>query len=209
MDKMKLHWSPRSPFVRKVMIAAHELGVQGLLERQSTTVLMREPNVAYLSVNPLGKIPALVLPDDQVLIDSGVICEYLDSLSGDKKLLPEDAKSRSLALSSHALINGLLDLLVLWKNERSKPLAKQTPEWLHSFEFKFSKALSGLEKGVKPFSDESLDLSSITLGCLLWYLDFRFEDIDWRNDNSKLAVWYESFKQLPSVLATEKINYEE
>jgi len=30
---MKLHWSPRSPYVRKVMIAAHETG---LADRSTT-----------------------------------------------------------------------------------------------------------------------------------------------------------------------------
>jgi glutathione S-transferase len=55
----------------------------------------------------------------------------------------------------------------------------------------------------------TLSLTEITLGCMLWYLDFRFEDIEWREDYSKLAAWYEVFKQRPSVLATEIINYEE
>ena len=77
---VKLHWSPRSPFVRKVMIAAHELGVADRLETVRTVVAMSEPNLELLADNPLGKIPTLVLDDGTALYDSLTICEYLDSL---------------------------------------------------------------------------------------------------------------------------------
>ncbi|WP_204313808.1 glutathione S-transferase N-terminal domain-containing protein, partial [Raoultella planticola] len=75
---MKLHWSPRSPFVRKVMVAANELGLQDRFERVRTVVAMTTPNLALLPDNPLSKIPTLVLDDGQRLYDSLTICEYLD-----------------------------------------------------------------------------------------------------------------------------------
>src|SRR5689334_18204129 len=74
---LRLHWSPRSPFVRKVMIAAHELDLVDRIERVRTVVAMRQPNVALLSDNPLGKIPTLLLPDGTALFDSLTICDYL------------------------------------------------------------------------------------------------------------------------------------
>ena len=206
MAKTKLHWSPRSPFVRKVMIAAHELGLQDQLELLPTKVLMKDPNVDYLPVNPLGKIPALILPSGEVLIDSGIICEYIDSLAGGNKLLPQAAESRCLALSLNAIIGGLLDILILWKNERDKPLDRQTPEWLYSFELKVNTCLAKLNKEHRPSTGAVISLVDISLGSLLWYIDFRFDDINWRTDYPALAAWYETFNQRPSVLATEIIN---
>ena len=110
---MKLHWSPRSPFVRKVMIAAHETGLVDRLTCVRTVVAMTAPNAALLSDNPLSKIPTLVLDDGSALYDSGVICEYLDTLHDGSKLFPADAKARWTALRRHALGSGLLDLLIL------------------------------------------------------------------------------------------------
>ncbi len=76
---MKLHWSPRSPFVRKVMIAAHELGLADRITCVRTVVATTRPHAALMDENPLSKIPTLVLDDGTVLYDSPVICEYLDS----------------------------------------------------------------------------------------------------------------------------------
>jgi glutathione S-transferase len=73
---MKLHWSPRSPFVRKVMVFAHETGLVNRLTCVRTVVAMKAPNEALLPDNPLSKIPTLLLDDGSPLYDSGVICEY-------------------------------------------------------------------------------------------------------------------------------------
>ena len=121
---MKLHWSPRSPFVRKVMVAAHELGLADRIDRVRTVVRMTQPNADLLPDNPLSKIPTLVLADGTVLIDSVVICEYLDALAGGGKLFPPSGPERWTALARHALGNGLLDILILWRNERDKPEAR-------------------------------------------------------------------------------------
>ncbi|MFD1753135.1 glutathione S-transferase N-terminal domain-containing protein [Salipiger marinus] len=76
---MTLHWSPRSPYVRKVMITLHETGLLPEVALQRSVVALHlPPNAAVLADNPLGKIPALVTGDGPALFDSRVICEYLD-----------------------------------------------------------------------------------------------------------------------------------
>ncbi len=77
---MKLHWSPRSPFVRKVMIVAHETGIADRLQCVRTVAAMMKPHAELMVDNPLSKIPTLVLDDGTVLYDSAVICEYFDGL---------------------------------------------------------------------------------------------------------------------------------
>ena len=90
---MQLHWSPKSPYVRKVMICAHELQLVDQLELVRSVAAMLKPNAALMQVNPLSKIPALVLDDGRTLFDSVVICEYLDSLAGGA-LFPKDGAPR-------------------------------------------------------------------------------------------------------------------
>ncbi len=85
---MKLYWSSRSPFVRKVMVAAHEVGVAGRIATERVVVSAAAPNAAVMAVNPLNKIPTLVLEDGTALFDSRVICEYLDTLHDGPRLFP-------------------------------------------------------------------------------------------------------------------------
>ena len=66
MSMMKLHWSPRSPFVRKVMVAAHELGVADRIQTTRTLVGFTIVAPQLLPDNPLNKIPTLVLEDGTV-----------------------------------------------------------------------------------------------------------------------------------------------
>jgi glutathione S-transferase len=120
INAMKLHWSPRSPFVRKVMIFAHETGLVDRLECVRTVVAMTTANVDLLTDNLLSKIPTLILDDGTVLYDSAVICEYLDSLHGGSKLFPPDGPARWTALRRQALGDGFLDLLILWRYERQR-----------------------------------------------------------------------------------------
>ena len=105
----KLHWSPRSPFVRKVMIVAHDLGLAGRIECVRTVAAMMKPHPELMRDNPLSKIPTLVLDDGTVLYDSSVICEYFDHLHDGPKLFPEPFAERMTALRRQALGDGWLD----------------------------------------------------------------------------------------------------
>lgn len=200
---MLLHWSPKSPFVRKVMIAAHELALVEQLDLRRTVVRMDNPNLALLKDNPLGKIPTLMLDDGEVIIDSGVICEYFDTLAGGGRLLPVLGPAHWRERSRHAMLNGLMELLILWRNERDKPPEKQTEAWLKAFELKTLTALTRFEGDQPPIGGDLLQLSEITLGCCLSYLDFRFADLAWRNHYPTLARWHAVFSARPSALATE------
>src|SRR5580692_10038177 len=117
---MKLHWSPRSPFVRKVMIVAHERGLVARIACVRTVAATAKPHAELMQDNPLSKIPTLVLDDGTVLYDSPVICEYFDTLDGATKLFPKEPKARLAALRRQALGDGFLDMLVLLRDERMR-----------------------------------------------------------------------------------------
>ena len=92
---MKLTFSPGSPFARKVRIAAIELGLIDKIELVPATVAPTQPNEAYShDISPLRKLPALILDDGKVIVDSYVIVEYLDELAGGGKLVPASGAMR-------------------------------------------------------------------------------------------------------------------
>ena len=198
---MKLHWSPRSPFVRKVMILAHEASLTDRLTLLRTVVAMSEPNIPLMDDNPLAKIPTLVLEDGTILYDSPVICEYLDTLHGGKRLFPQAGSEKWTALRRQAFGDGLMDLLVLWRNERTKPPERQTKTWLDAFALKMKRSLAALEAEA-PDLARGFDIGHITIGGALSYIDFRFPDLDWRAGHPKLAAWHAEFESRPSVKDT-------
>jgi glutathione S-transferase len=199
---MKLHWSPRSPFVRKVMVAAHELGLADRIETVRSTADMARPNPVIMVDNPLSKIPTLVLDDGTPLADSTVIVEYLDAMAG-SRLIPAAGRDRWIALSRHALANGFLDLLVLWRNERAKPGEQISVAWCDAFRVKATAALDRFEAMAAELATGPCDIAQIGAGCALSYLDFRFEDVRWRSGRSALAAWHADFAKRPSMVATE------
>jgi glutathione S-transferase len=199
---MKLHWSSRSPFVRKVMVFAHEVGIAGRIEKVRTQVAMTQPNRELMVHNPLGKIPTLIAEDGSVLFDSTVICEYFDSLHKKPKLFPKSPARRWQALRWHALGDNMLDTLVLWRNECLRPLAQQSPETIVGFLVKTQTALDALEKEAPELAKAPFGIGHVAIGVALGYIDFRFPDLKWRDKRGRIAAWYQSFARRPSARAT-------
>ena len=203
---MKLHWSPRSPFVRKVMIFAHETSLAERLERVRSVVAMTAPNAALMRDNPLSKLPTLVLDDGRVLFDSFVICEYLDGLHAGAPMFPKAGPERWEVLRWHALGNGLLDMLVLWRNERDREPGRQLKQLLDAFGVKTDAALTQLEKEAAALDAAPFRIGHVAIVCALGYLDFRFPDLDWRGVHPRLAAWFAKVSQRPSVQQTVPLN---
>ena len=203
---MKLYWSSRSPFVRKVMVFAHECGLADRITCERTLVTMTRPNTGLLPVNPTGKIPTLVLDDGSVLYDSTLICEYLDSLHGGRRLFPEAGPARWTALRRHALGNNLLDNLVPWRNETLRPQPQQSPETLAAFELKVRNAAAALEREADELAADPVGIGHVAIACALGYMDFRFAGLGWRAGHGRIARWYDAFAQRPSMIRTAHVD---
>ncbi len=196
---MKLRHNPASPYVRKVMVTAHELGLAGRIELLSTAVSPVETNATLAAENPLMKIPALVTDDGQVLFDSPVICEYLDSLAGGG-MFPASGKARWTALCQQALGDGILDALILCRYEiAARPEEKRHAAWTDGQMKKAHQGLAALE--AEDLSGRTI--GAITAACTLGYLDFRFPNDGWRTRHPKLAEWYKAAEARPSMQATK------
>jgi glutathione S-transferase len=199
---MKLRYSPASPYVRKVMITAYETGLEPRLERLSTTVVPVKENEELSRENPLVKVPTLVTDDGQVLFDSPVICEYLDSLHDGAKLFPPAGAARWKALRLQALGDGILDAALLARYEQAvRPQELQWRDWTDGQMRKIRHGLDSLEANIGELSGP-LTIGIVAVACALGYLDFRFGSDNWRASRPKLAAWYEDFAQRPSMKAT-------
>ena len=197
---MKLNYSPTSPYVRKVLVSALELGLAGRIEKVDSNPW--DEADALPATNPLGKVPALTTDDGQVLFDSLVICDYLDGLQPEPSLIPREATARTAVLRLHAAADGILDAAVLRLIEGARrPEAYRWPEWDARQKAKVERALDLLEAEAETLSGP-LTLVPIALGCALGYLDFRFPAEDWRAGHPKLAAWYRDFGSRPSMRDT-------
>jgi glutathione S-transferase len=200
---MKLHWSPRSPYVRKAMVCAHELGLTERLELVRSVAAMLEPNPRLMQDNPLSKIPTLVLDDGFTLFDSLVICEYLNDLA-EGTLFPRQSSTKWQSLRWHALGDGLLDALILWRNERERevPLKKL----IDAFEVKTLACLKQLDDEAQALDEVPFSIGHVAIGCALGYLDYRFGALNWRGIAPRLSEWYVETQARPSFKSTEPVD---
>jgi glutathione S-transferase len=199
---MKLHHNVASPYVRKVMAVAIETGLDGRLEPVTRIMTPVKPDADLALDNPLGKIPCLVTDEGAVLYDSRVICEYLDGLHGGRKMFPPSGRPRWTALRRQATGDGILDAAVLTRYETFlRPQERRWPEWIDAQKQKFRRALDALEGEAEGFGD-AVDIGTITIGCALGYLDFRYQDENWRANRPRLAAWFERFAQRPAMART-------
>lgn len=199
---MKLHWSPRSPFVRKVMIVLHETGLTDRVECvRSVVVFSAPPNEEVLKDNPLGKIPTLVLDDGTTLFDSRVICEYLDTLHDGTKMFPPSGMERFRQLRWVALGDGLTDVLLLSRIERTRAGGPWEVH-LSAFERKIRATFACLEAEADELASVPFGIGQIALECALGQMDFRFRGSGWEAAHPKLAAWHREMMARPSVAAT-------
>ena len=196
---MKLLYTPTSPYARKVLILAIESGIDSQIERVNMNPWPEDSSVP--EYNPLGKVPALVRDSGPILFDSPVICEYLDGLSSSPRFFPQ-GEDRWRALRMQAIADGMLDASVLWRLEAMRPQDKQHAPWSDRQLTVIRQGLAALEHEADALN-EPISIAHIAVGCALGYLDFRLGDEDWRTPHPRLASWFATWVERPSMKATE------
>jgi glutathione S-transferase len=194
---LKLYTNNASPFARKCRVIAHELGLK--LE-EIRTLPMQEPE--FRRINPLGKIPALVLDDGSVLIDSPVICEYLNHFGGGKFFpgmnIFRQNSGRWKALGLAALGDGLADAAVALRGL----MGHESPAAEAARARQMAALLAAMDALERAKFAKDPTIGEISVGCALGYVDFRLTDLDWKSSRPKLAAWYGQFCEYPSMKAT-------
>jgi glutathione S-transferase len=197
---MKIYFSPFSPYVRKCLVAGHELGLNERIELLPSNANPVQRDQEIIAKNPLGKVPTFLTDDGQVLYDSRVICEYLDDLAGGT-LFPRSGKARWETLTLQSLADGMLDACLLARYEDvARPEALRWAEWRAAQLDKVETSLAHLETCSQQL-DGRVDMGSLTIGCALWYLDLRFPEVNWRSRYPQVAQWFAVFSQRPSMQA--------
>jgi len=198
---MKLYYTATSPFVRKVLIAAHELGLVDRLDLVNLRPSPLAPDPVLSQTNPLSKIPALALDDGTTLYDSRVICEYIDTLHDGRPLIPATGPERWRTLRLQALSDGILDAGILVFYERlQRPPELQWQPWLDGQRGKVLQGLDALEREVDALLGP-VDLAQVAAAASIGWLVFR-DVVDVRATRPRLSAWYDTFAERPSMRAT-------
>ena len=196
---MILYSAPASPFGRMVKLTAHCLGQIDEIEVRATNT--GDPQDEIRTVNPLGKIPALVA-DGQTLYDSRVIVEFLVARAGGDRIIPASGRQRFDVLTRMAAMVGLLDaaLLVVYEG-RFRPPEMKVESFLDYQRGKIVRVLETV--GDAAYANGAMpDAGEITLACALDYLDFR-KQLDWRDHAPQLQDWLAAFAAaVPGYTAT-------
>lgn len=195
---MKLFYSPTSPYARKCRAVAIEKDLEGRIELLTVSPMANPPEL--LAANPLAKVPALVLADGRCIVDSPVICQFIDSLTAAPVLVPRTADDRHETLTREALADGVSDAAFLLTMERKRPPAQQSPEWIERWISAIRRSIAFFEAHT-PARDQP-DLGDIALACALGYVDLRHGDLGWRKDSPALSAWFETMSRRPAIALT-------
>lgn len=200
---MQLVGSITSPFSRKVRIC--------FIEKEIPYDLLIEDgwdiHTKLHQINPLGKIPCLILPNGHPIFDSSVIADYIDGMSEITPLFPKLNLDKALVKTFEALADGLLDAAILARRERiSRPLAEQSEAWIERQISKVQASLQYLSNSLGASEYCYLNqftIADIAIGCALDWLDFRLPEITWRTEYPNLDVYFSRLSLRPSFLLTD------
>ncbi len=183
-----LRYGKASPYVRKILLAAHHLGLRDniTLEVADTSDL----GETLRRQNPTGRIPVLIKQDGSFLYDSRVILDFFERQS-DNFLFPETGDLRDLALTQAALVEGITDSAILWVYADRFSGDQPVPElWRSHHIQKIKSGCDYLEQNIfRWVSNLPYAGSSIALAACLGYLSFR-NVYNWSNDRPQLQNWY-------------------
>ena len=196
---MKLYCSHTSPFARKVRILVREKGALARVTEETLSA-MEDPATLH-EANPLGKVPALILPDGSSYFDSPLICEYLDVTLEGPSMIPASHVERFRVLRHQALADGIMDAAVSLIFEHARPEAQRSEMWMGRWQRAIERSLGLLEDEVVSL-DGPVDLGVIAVGAALGYLDFRHGALGWQERQTELAGWWRDLAKRPSFVET-------
>lgn len=191
---MKLYYTKRSPYARKVRVVALEKNISlDLIEED-----LNSKSSDLILCNPLGKIPTLVLDGGRVLADSTIICEYLDTLNTTPQLIKENVKEEIVHLDS--LAKGMIDAAVAAFYEILKHPKDFNLQYLDKQKETLKRCLNYFEQHAAFLKD--LNMASISLACAIGYIQFRLPDVWSQNTCPKLVQWFDQISSHISMVKT-------
>jgi glutathione S-transferase len=197
---MKLLYQTHSPYARKALVFAHEVGLAGQIEVVHHETSPTRRNEHVFAENPLGKVPVLIRPGQSSIFDSDVICAYLDTLHAGHRLIPTDGEARWHALRVQAVSQGLAEagIAVRWETVR-RPEQLRHPPLRDGYIAKLIASYDWLERELDVAA--TVHVGHVAVATCLSWLEFR-ELPGFRERRPRLAAWFDEFSNRPSMRAT-------
>ena len=200
---MKLYYSHTSPYSRKVRLLIYEKG----LHDQVMQILCNpfDDTAELKAANPLGKIPTLIMDNGEALFDSPVICEYLDCLGTNSRLVPESGQERWQTLRWEALADGMTDAAYNMVMEKRRPEQEQSNKWATLWSEEILRSLHHIEHNLPTLPDQ-ITLAQLALAAAIGYLEFRLPELLTASECVLAKSWYAHFKDRESMMETRPVE---
>jgi glutathione S-transferase len=184
-----------------VRVALRETALLPRVTEEEAT--LRDPSSAILAVNPVGRVPTLLLPDGTVLTETVLILDFLDTLGAAHRLLPEAGAARWARVAALGRIIGMMDGVAVWNRELRRPEHERSPGVIALEATRANRVADALEAeaGRLPATGTP-DAPAIALGCLLGYAERRHRTWPWRERRPGLAAWFDAMAARSSFAAT-------
>jgi glutathione S-transferase len=198
---MKIYGDVISPFTRMCLVTVHEVGLKDKVKLLPAAVKPAEVNSFLAKLSPIGKIPVLETDHGHAIYDSRVIMEYLAHHAGEKNFIPDDGVKRFRVLTLLALAQGIADAAVAMRYEQV-----QRPEGMRWAEFR-ARLKTRIEDGLDDIEANWMDslhevnAASIAVACMLGYVDFRHDALNWRSGRPDLDAFAKRFNTRLSMEA--------
>ena len=193
---MKLLYTKRSPYARKVRVIALEKHIP--LEFIEEDLTNKTPRLT--AVNPLGKIPTMIFDDGWTLCDSPVICAYLDTLKSRPRFIPAQGKKRWEILHYAAVADGLMDVTVAAYMERVRHPQNANEDFIKAQEESVKRCLKFFNDSLHRW--EGLNIAAVAVASAIGYIQFRLGHLAPSTETRVLKNWFDRFSHRPSMTAT-------
>lgn len=196
-----------SPVTRRVAVALHHYGLPFTRDTRS----IFGDALAIGQISPLTRIPALILDDGEVLIDSAAILDHLDEQAGDRALCPASGPARRQVLQMTALAQGTLEKVAAVVYERHfHGTDAQSREWLSRC---LGQARAGLDELTRRVSNPyacgpTLSHADVMITTLVWYMQDRMDEVRSPDDHAPLIALANHCETLPAFRAAAISDFE-
>lgn len=194
---MKLLYTPIKGYVHTVEALINYAELHAQIEPVATKPF--DVDTPLVSVNPLGKVPTLVLDSGEYLAGGPVVYEYLDSLHRRRKLYPSKGPQRWTSLRQAWMADGLFDTFVLLIIESWLPHDQQRSAYVDRCWRKIIAILDQMEKDAPGYGKldigqmrgvgavQFLRLKMAQVAAAIPSLDAKFDPL---TDRPALTAWY-------------------
>lgn len=198
---MTLFYSPTSPFVRKVLVYASELGQEKHINRVRAVVSPSQPNEALAAHNPLMKVPTLIDRNGDAIFGSGPICAYLETCAADPG--PVETAQDTASLTLIDLCDGMMETGVAMREDDLRFGQRGDDAWQKGQALKIKQGVAFLNRRLDKLCASNL-LAKVTAAVALEWLIFR-EFHKPSLVEPGLQDWLERVSQWESMLSTRPV----